>query len=314
MSCVFGLCLCAQNTWKISRNLLPVWKQVTNGAAELLWSLTYKLRVSDWIIRRTCHIWKTGRLSTSGQDSDASKCLAWPPGIPGNSTWRTECELIFWCGEDLSSSLFITAGTFILLSFFVCFLAISHEDSRWLAETSVLSITIFALSVLSWGQAKIPAEQLLPHCFSFLPIHPPLLFYIRFETLFLSFSVHSSRINCEQTTMNPENKHFTVNPSLTDTLLSGQLHLRTLSPPRQKSVFTHSRRRTISSLVKTWTRTLLKRDLWYLFIVFSLSGHSMLALLYTLTTRTKMFGLTRAKIRPNILAWQEHYTSLTAAW
>ena len=61
----------------------------------------YKLRVPDWIIRRTCHIWKTGRLSTSGQDSDASKCLAWPPGIPGNSTWRTECELIFWCGEDL---------------------------------------------------------------------------------------------------------------------------------------------------------------------------------------------------------------------
>ena len=31
-------------------------------------------------------------------------------------------------------------------------------------------------------------------------------------------------------------------------------------------------------------------------------------------SRTKMFGLTRAKIRPNILAWQEHYTSLTAAW
>ena len=162
------------------------------------------------------------------------------------------------------------------------------------------------------GKGKFLRNSCFHIYFSFLPIHPPLLFYIRFETLFRSFSVHSSRINCEQTTMNSENKHCTVNSPVTDTLLSGQLHLRTLSPPRQKSVFTHSRRRTISSLVKTWTRTLLKRDLWYLFIVFSLSGHSMLALLYTLTNEVCLITQKPTKTWPLTLnndQWESVFSS-----
>ena len=70
----------------------------------------------------------------------------------------------------------------------------------------------------------------------------------------------------------------TVNSPLTDTLVSGQLYLRTpvLIPvlqPQSNSVFAYSRKRTLS---REWTRTLLKMEIGFFFCLRCLvSGQSM---------------------------------------
>ena len=210
MSCVFGLYLCAQNTWRFLETCFQFESKWQMAPLNCCGRLRTSYVTSDWIIRRTCHIWKTGRLSTSGQDSDASKCLAWPPGIPGNSTWRTECELSFWCGEDLR--LFaIHYKRYVHATFIVCLFSrdftwefemiggnVRFEYNRFCTECAVVRT-----SENSFGTVASTFACLVSYPF------PPLLFYIRFETFVVFFFVFRAfrAYKLWATSMNSEDKY-----------------------------------------------------------------------------------------------------------
>ena len=104
---------------------------------------------------------------------------------------------------------------------------------------------------------------------------------------------------------------ITVNALLTDTLISGQLYLRTvLSIPvfssHSNSQFAHSRKRPLSP---KWTRTLLKMEFGFFYCLCSLvSGHTTYCTNWLLWQHNRSVGISFLKLSVRLTWHQERFS------